>query len=110
MRELDLWSNQFGDKGADAFGAAMRHGLEVEVLNLGDNSICVVTQLAKGVAVCCRLRSLNLRQNYISDRSAQLLFEALETSPTLRNLNLWTNSIGSDAAPGSCRLPPRGQA
>ena len=56
-----------------------------------------MAQLAKGVAVCRRLRYLNLRQNYISDRSAQLLFEALETSPTLRNLNLRTNSIGSDA-------------
>ena len=48
MQEVDLWSNQLGDRAADAFGAAMMDGsLEVHALNLGDNGIVDVRQLAK---------------------------------------------------------------
>jgi hypothetical protein len=98
LKKLDLSSNKFGNKGAQALATMLTTNATLMQLDLGDNSISNVgaEALATALRTNTSLTQLSLGHNRIGPKGAQALATMLATNKTLMQLDLWSNSIGDE--------------
>ena len=98
LHTLDLHNNAVNLDGSEALANSLgTKMLALQHLNLGDNSICVVT-LAPVIGSMTALHTLELRSNNIDSVGAEALAPVLARLTALRSLDLSHNSIGECGA------------
>ena len=89
---------RIGDNGAKALAEGLKHCMNLQTLNLNNNSIGAdgAKALAEGLKHCTNLHKLNLHWNKIGDDGVKVLAEGLKHCTNLHTLDLHWNEIGDD--------------
>ncbi|CAF1540590.1 unnamed protein product [Adineta steineri] len=100
LTKLYLNQNQIGDEGAQVLGEALQNNTTLTILMLGNNQIGDKGAQALGEVLQknATLIELGLIYNQIGDKGAQVLGEALQNNTTLTILMLGNNQIGDKGA------------
>jgi len=100
LKEVYLWKNAIGDKGAASIALAIEDHPTIEVMYLGYNGITDVgaTVIAKRLRHNTVLQTLDLRGNQIAEDGAEAIAGALYHNTALKKIHLFNNNIGSEGA------------
>ena len=99
LTSLHLHRNQIGDGGAAILGEAIKTNTSLQELYLGDNQVADIGAEAMAAALSkSRLVKLKLMKNFIGDKGAEKLADALVQTQTLCELDLSSNQISDQGA------------